>query len=159
MNHRHFVPAALLSLLTVALPAHAQTGAEAFNPFAMLAPLMTQLGAMLVPMMAPMMAPMNAQPNGASPAVFNPFNPAMFNQLMQPAAYGAPAGVVPFSGLQSVPQAYGMPAGFPSFPGLPTTNAIAGMPAASPFPAVPQFQMPVLPSFPVFPGFPFPVAR
>lgn len=164
MNKRHLVPAALVSLLAATLPAHAQTGMEAFNPFAMLAPIMTPLGAMLVPMISPMNTPTNTPLSAFNPAMFNPgiFNPAMFNPAMlnpamlnpamQPAGYGA--GMVPFTGLQATPQSYY---------GTPTANAYPGMsaPMASPYPGMPQFQMPALPTFPMFPGFPlpFPVAR
>jgi hypothetical protein len=145
LNTRYLALAALLAPI---LPAQAQTSMEAFNPFAMLAPIMTPLGAMLVPMMAPMNAPTN------------PFNPtAMYNPatMANPMAmmpniptmpvmpgYGAPAGMVPFSGIQASPQAYGMPSQMPNpFVG----NAL--MPYA--MPAAPTY-----PAFPAFPGFPFP---
>jgi hypothetical protein len=124
---------------------------EAFNPMAMLAPMMTPLGAMMVPMTAPMNNPMNA----FNPAtMFNPgtFNPGMFNPAMLPAmsampSYAAPAGMVPFSGLQAAPQAYGMP--------TQMANPYAGM---LPF-SLPTQLNPA--AFPMFPGFPlqFPGSR
>lgn len=136
---------ALAALLAPVLPAQAQTGMEAFNPMTMLAPIMTPLGAMLVPMMAPM--------NGA----MNPFNPAaMYNpatmanpMAMMPAipGYGAPAGMVPFTGMQPSPQAYGMP---PQMANPFAGNAL--MPYA--MPAMPA--QPAYPAFPMLPGFPFP---
>jgi hypothetical protein len=105
----------LAALLAPVLSAHAQ---EAFNPMTFLAPIMTPLGAMMVPMM------MNGSMNQFNTAMYNPaalFNPAtMANPLaMMPAmpttmpnmpGYGVPAGMVPFTGIQPAPQAYGMPA-------------------------------------------------
>ncbi|MBI5331269.1 MAG: hypothetical protein HZB71_11735 [Betaproteobacteria bacterium] len=150
--------AAMLTLLAASLPAQAQTGMEAFNPMTFLAPMMTPFGAMLVPV----------TPSGATGA--NPFNPAtLFNPAMMPAmptfpampaqlpglTAPAPAGMVPFTGLQMAPQAYGMP--------QQMTNPFAGnammpfqlpaAPAASPFPGFQGFQG--------FPGFtlPFPPSR
>jgi hypothetical protein len=143
---------ALATLLAPVLSAHAQ---EAFNPMTFLAPIMTPLGAMMVPMMAPM----NGSMNQFNPtAMYNPaalFNPAtMANPLaMMPAmpttmpnmpGYGAPAGMVPFTGIQPAPQAYGMP------PQM--ANPFAGnVPMPYAMPAAPAY-----PSFPAFPGFPFP---
>jgi len=167
---------ALASLFAAAFPVHAQTGMEAFNPMAMLAPMMTPLGAMMVPMTAPMNNSMNAfnpatmfNPAMFNPAMFNPamFNPAMFNPatmfnpaMFNPATmfnpamlpgmsgmpsmpgYGAPAGMVPFTGLQAAPQAYGMP------PQM--ANPFAGM---LPFPMPAQQNQA---AYPMFPGFPMP---
>ena len=156
MNKSYLAPSmALASLLAAAFPAQAQTGMEAFNPMAMLAPIMTPLGAMMVPMTAPMNNSMNA----FNPAMLNPtamFNPGMFNfaTMFNPAmlpvvptipGYGVPTGMVPFNGLQAMPQAYGMP------PQM-----------ANPFAVMPQFPQPapanqaVYPMFPGFPGFPMP---
>jgi hypothetical protein len=157
---------ALVSLFAVAFPAQAQTRMEAFNPMAMLAPIMTPLGAMMVPMTAPMSNPMNA----FNPAtMFNPalFNPAMFNPAMLPAmpsmpGYGAPAGMVPFTGLQAAPQVYGMPPQMANpFTGFQAAPQAFGMPPqmANPFAGMQPFPMPVLPNqaaYPVFPGFPMP---
>ena len=147
MDNRYLAPA-LASLFAVAFPTHAQTGMEAFNPMAMLAPMMTPLCAMMVPMTAPMNNPMNAF-NPATmfnPAMLNPamFNPGMFNPAMLPAmpSYAAPAGMVPFSGLQAAPQAYGMP--------TQMANPYAGM---LPF-SMPTQLNPA--AFPMFPGFPLP---
>lgn len=133
---------ALAALLTPVLSAHAQ---EAFNPMTFLAPIMTPLGAMMVPM--------NGSMNQYNPAAL--FNPAtMANPLaMMPAmpttmpnmpGYGVPAGMVPFTGIQPAPQAYGMP------PQM--ANPFAGnVPMPYAMPAAPAY-----PSFPAFPGFPFP---
>ncbi len=134
---------ALAALLLPALPAQAQSGLEAFNPLTFLAPIMTPLGAMLVPMQAPMAAPQ---------AQFNPatlFNPAAFNGMQMPVMpnYGAAQGMVPFTGLQATPQSFGMVpqqsmpnpfvgnpfAGQPmAFPSLPTQNFFPGFPIALP---------------------------
>lgn len=165
MNNRYLAPA-LASLFAIAIPAQAQTGLEAFNPMAMLAPMMTPFGLMMVPTSAPNAAPVN----GFNPAaMFNPamFNPAMFNPAMLPAIPGspAPAGMMPFSGLQALPQAYGMPQQMANpFAGMPQqmANPFAGMPQqmANPFAGMQQFSMPALPNqaaFPMFPGFSMPV--
>ena len=166
MNSRYLAPT-LAALFAVASPTHAQTGMEAFNPMTMLAPMMTPLGAMMVPMTAPMNNPTNAFNPAAmfnpgmfnpatmfNPAMFNPgmFNPAMFNPGMLPAmpampSYAAPTGMVPFSGLQAAPQAYGMPAQM-----------------ANPYAGMLPFSLPTQPSpaaYPMFPGFPiqFPGSR
>ena len=61
---------ALAALLAPTLPVQAQTGMEAFNPMTMLAPIMTPLGAMLVPMLTPMNNSMNQ------------FNPAAMSNPM-----------------------------------------------------------------------------
>ncbi len=159
---------ALAALLAPALPAQAQTGMEAFNPFAMLAPIMTPMGAMLVPMLAPMNTPANP---------FNPatmFNPAaMSNPMANPMAmmptlpmqmpampnFAAPQGMVPFTGLQATPQSFGM---------APTqlANPFAQPQMANPYMANPYaampFAIPSMPSgFPALPNFPlmFPPAR
>jgi len=147
---------ALAALLTPALPAQAQNAMEAFNPMAMLAPIMTPLGAMLVPMMAPM----NGSANQFNPAaMFNPatmFNPAamanpmammpvMPNTMPAMPGYGAPAGMVPFTGMQPMPQAYGMPPQMAN-PFAGNTVMPFAMPAATAYP-----------SFPSFPGLPFAV--
>jgi hypothetical protein len=132
----------LAALLAPVLSAHAQ---EAFNPMTFLAPIMTPLGAMMVPM--------NGSMNQYNPAAL--LNPAtMANPLaMMPAmpttmpnmpGYGVPAGMVPFTGIQPAPQAYGMPAQM--------ANPFAGnVPMPYAMPAAPAY-----PSFPAFPGFPFP---
>lgn len=159
MTHRYFAPSLVLaSLFAAALPAQAQTGMEAFNPMAMLVPMMTPLGAMMVPMTAPAAAPMGNPMNAFNPAaLFNPatqFNPAaLFNPAMLPAmpampASAAPAGMVPFTGLQAMPQAYGMPPQMAN----PVANPFAG------YPMLP-FAMPGQPNpsaYPQFPGFPMP---
>lgn len=143
---------ALAALLAPALPAQAQNAMEAFNPFAMLAPIMTPMGAMLVPMMAPMNGSMN-QYNPATTynpaAMFNPATmanpfammPAMPTTMPNMPGYGAPAGMVPFTGIQPSPQAYGMP------PQM--ANPFAGN---VPMP----YAMPAAPAYPSFPAFPFP---
>lgn len=153
MNNPYFAPSmALASLFVLALPAQAQTqpGMAAFNPMTILAPIMTPLGAMLVPMTAPMNNPANA---------FNPatlFNPAMFNPAMLPAmpampampSYPMPAGMMPFGVPQVAPQAYAMPpqmanpfAGMLPFlmPAQPTQPNQAAYPM---FPGIPSFPMP-----------------
>jgi hypothetical protein len=167
LNHPYLAPA-LASLFAIASPAQAQTGLEAFNPMAMLAPMMTPFGLMMVPNAAPNTAPMN----GFNPAaLFNPamFNPAMFNPAMLPTMPGmqAPQGMIPFTGMQAAPQAYGMPTQMPNpFAGVPQpmANPFTAMPQqmANPFATMPQFPMPAqsgFPAFPGFPGFPFPAAR
>ena len=150
MNNHFIAPSlALAGLFAAAFPVQAQSGLEAFNPMTFLAPIMTPLGAVLVPMTAPMNTPAN---NAATP--FNPaamFNPALFNPAMLPSVpalpgYGAPAGMVPFTGLQAAPQAYGM-----------APQMVPQM--ANPFAGMPQFQQPspsAFPAFPSFPGLPFP---
>lgn len=166
---------ALAALLAPALPAQAQTAMDAFNPMAMLAPIMTPLGAMMVPMMAPM----NSSMNMFNPAtMYNPatmFNPAaMANPTaMMPAmpsmpampGYGAPAGMVPFTGMQLSPQSYGMPPQMANpFAAPQMANPFAMPQMSNPF-AAPQmanpfgnammpFSMPNQAGFPAFPGFP-----
>ncbi len=155
---------ALAALLAPTLPAQAQTGMEAFNPFAMLAPIMTPMGAMLVPMLAPMNTPTNP---------FNPatmFNPAaMSNPMANPMAmmpsvpgmqmptmpnFAAPQGMVPFTGLQATPQSFGMapaqmntPFAMPQMANPYMANPYAAMPFAIPMPAPSGF--PALPNFPL----------
>lgn len=138
---------ALAALLLPALPAQAQTGLEAFNPLTFLAPIMTPLGAMLVPMQAPMAAPQ---------AQFNPaalFNPTAFNGMQMPVMpnYGAPQGMVPFTGLQATPQSFGM-APQQNMPNPFVGNPFFGNPYASQPMAFPS--LPTQNGFPGFPGFP-----
>ncbi len=169
MKTRHpALTATLAALMAATLPVHAQTAADGFNPFAMLAPIMTPMGAMLVPMMAPM----NNQ-------TFNPatlFNPATmanpmamlpqmpqqmpqmqqmpaFPQMQQMPGYGAPGGMVPFSGIQLSPQAYGMPsqAQVPFAVPQMQNPYLSGM--QMPF-AMPSLPAAGFPAFPGFPGFP-----
>jgi hypothetical protein len=162
---------ALAALVAPALPAQAQTGMEAFNPFTMLAPIMTPMGMML----APMMAPMNNPATMFNPAVMaNPMaNPMAMMQPMpnmqMPAMPGmqampnfaAPQGMVPFTGLQATPQSFGMapaqmanPFAMPQMANPYMTNPYAAMPFA--FPGMPaQAGFPTLPNFPLM----FPPAR
>ncbi len=178
MNNSLLAPA-LASLFAFALPAQAQNAPQPFNPMAMLAPMMTPLGMMLVP----------TSPSASPFAGFNPatlFNPAMFNSpqfnpAMLPRMPMAPppVGMVPFTGLQETPEAYGMPAQMPNpFVGMPQPmpnpfasmqqpNPFSGMqqPMVNPFAVMQQFTPPQMPNqaaFPMlqgFPGFPFPSAR
>ncbi len=140
---------ALAALMIPALPAQAQTGMEAFNPLTFLAPIMTPLGAMLVPMQAPQ-------------GQFNPatmFNPAAFNGMQMPAMpnFGGTQGMVPFTGLQATPQSFGMaPQAMTNpFAAPQMVNPLSANPfAANPYAGVP-FAFPSLPSgYPTFPGFP-----
>ncbi len=153
MNNPYLAPA-LASLFAVAFPAQAQqTGMEAFNPMTFLAPIMTPLGAMMVPMTAPMTTPM-AAPNAFNPAALlnaaqlqNLFNPALLQALFaQQSAFAVPAT---------------MPAGMPVFPGVQAAPQMA-----NPFAGMmqyPQMQQPVqaayppnyAPSYPALNGFPF----
>jgi hypothetical protein len=146
---------ALAALLLPALPAQAQTGMEAFNPLTFLAPIMTPLGAMLVPMQAPQ----------------GQFNPAAFNGMQMPAMpnFGGAQGMVPFNGLQATPQSFGMaPQAMTNpFAAPQTANPFAVNPfAANPFASNPfasnpfagaPFAFPAMPAantFPSFPNFP-----
>jgi hypothetical protein len=151
---------ALTALLVPALPVQAQTGMEAFNPFAMLAPIMTPLGAMLVPMTAPMSNSMNpymANPMAMMPTIPNmamPGMPALPN-------FAAPQGMIPFTGLQATPQSFGMapaqmgnPFVMPQMANPYMANPFANMPFGYP-------NMPAQSGFPTLPNFPlmFPAAR
>lgn len=163
MKLRHL---ALAALLIPALPAQAQqAGMEAFNPFTMLAPIMTPLGAMLVPIMAPM----NNQQGPFNPAVMNnpmammPYAP---NMPLPAPNFAAPQGMVPFSGLQATPQSFGMaPAQFSNPMAMPQmANPFAANPfAANPYASMPFVfpNMPAQTGFPSLPSFPmpFPPAR
>lgn len=152
---------ALAALLAPALPVQAQTGMEAFNPMTMLAPIMTPLGAMLVPMLAPMNNSMNqfnpaamSNPMAMMPNMQMPGMPAMPN-------FGAPQGMVPFTGLQATPQPFGMmtpqmtnPFAMPQMANPFAPNPYASMPFA--FPSMPaQNNFPALPNFPLM----YPPAR
>ena len=171
MQTRFLASFGALALLA-ALPAQAQTSPEAFNPLAFMAPIMTPLGAMMVPvnpaqggfnpaammnpaMMANPMALMPAMPGMPSmPSM--PSMPAMPNMPAMP-GYGAPAGMVPFSGLQVSPQAYGMPAQM----NTPFAAASPSLPFSQPFaqPFNQPFALPFsLPGYPAFPGFGLPFA-
>lgn len=172
MNTRYNALIAALATLMAAAPSvQAQTAMDGFNPLAMLAPIMTPMGAMLVPMMAPM----NNQ-------AFNPatlFNPAAmanpmamlpqmpqqmpqmpqmpaFPQTQQMPGYGAPVGMVPFTGIQPSPQAYGMPPQMPaSFPMPQMQNPyLNGMQMPFAMPSLPGAGFPAFPSFPGFPMMP-----
>ncbi len=139
MNNPYLAPA-LASLFAVAFPAQAQqTGMEAFNPMTMLAPIMTPLGAMMVPMTAPMTAPM-AAPNAIDLASM--LNPALLQSLFNPAllqalfAQQSAMGVYP--GVQAAPQMANPYAGMMQFPQVP-------QPAQAAYPA----------SYPALNGFPF----
>ncbi|MDD5388735.1 MAG: hypothetical protein PHD37_05290 [Gallionellaceae bacterium] len=157
MNNPYLAPSmALASLFALAFPAQAQTppGMEMFNPMTILAPIMTPLGAMLVPMTAPMNNPANA----FNPAtMFNPalFNPAMLSAMPTLPGYPAPTGMTPFSGLQAAPQAYGMP---PQMMANPFVGAPPQM--ANPFAGLLPYLMPAQPAqpnqaaYPMFPGIP-----
>lgn len=141
---------ALAALMIPTLPAQAQTGMEAFNPLTFLAPIMTPLGAMLVPMQAPQ----------------TPFNPAAFNGMQLPAMpnFGGAQGMVPFTGLQATPQSFGMaqqpianPFNTPQMANPFAANPYAVNPfATTPFAPTP-FAFPSLPAasnYPSLPGFP-----
>jgi len=167
---------ALAALMFPALTAQAQTGMEAFNPMTMLAPIMTPLGAMLIPVMAPMSNSMNT---------FNPATmltpAAMANPLsMMPSMhvptmpnFAAPQGMVPFTGMQATPQSFGMapqqmanPFAMPQMTNPYMANPFAGNPfagnpfAGNPFAANPYAGMPTQMGFPTLPGFPMmPPAR
>ncbi len=144
---------ALAALLLPALPAQAQNGMEAFNPLTFLAPIMTPLGAMLVPMQAPQ-------------GQFNPatmFNPAAFNGMQMPAMpnFAGAQGMVPFNGLQATPQAFGMaPQAMTNpFAAPQTTNPFAVNPfTANPFASNPYagapFAFPAMPAANTFPNLP-----
>lgn len=106
-------------------------------------------------MLVPMMAPMNGSMNQYNPAaMFNPAamtNPFAMMPTTMPGipAYGAPAGMVLFSGTQPSPQAYGMPPQMAN-PFAGNVQMPYAMPAAS---AYPSFS--AIPDFP----FPFPTGR
>lgn len=159
---------ALAALMIPVLPAQAQTGMEAFNPFTMLAPIMTPLGAMLVPMLAPMNNSMNqfnpatminpapmANP-WANPMAMMPTQPSMQMPVMP--NFAAPQGMVPFTGLQATPQSFGMapqmgnPFAMPQMANPYMANPFAANPFANlpfAFPSMPsQGGYPMLPNFP-----------
>jgi hypothetical protein len=130
---------ALAALLAPALPAQAQTGLEAFNPLAMMAPMMTPFGMMLLPMMAPT----SGVPNLASL-----LNPAMF---MNPAAMMPGMSTLPTLPFQ---QGYGLPGALP-FPDMPQGMPFP-MPQQAPAPmAMPQMANPFAAGMPMMP-FPMP---
>jgi hypothetical protein len=151
---------ALTALLASTLPAQAQTSMEAFNPFAMLAPIMTPMGVML----APMMAPMNNPATMFNPAVMaNPMammQPIPNMQMPAMPNFAAPQGMLPFTGLQATPPSFGMappqmsnPFAMPQMANPYMANPYAAMPFA--FPGMPQAGFPTLPNFPLM----FPPAR
>jgi hypothetical protein len=128
MNIRHLALAALLSPV---LSAQAQSGMEAFNPMAMMMPVMTPMGAMLVPMASGM--------NMMNPAVM--MNPAGMMvpmaggmNMMNPAMMMNPMAMMP--AMPAMPSASGF--GMPS--GMPLLAMLGGVPfampqMANPFPA------------------------
>lgn len=123
---------ALAALLAPALPAQAQTGVEAFNPLAMLAPILTPFGMMLAPMMP------------ATTGGMNPFNPAT---LFNPAAFMNPAAMQnPMAMLPSMPTVQPMPAY-----GVPNMMSFPGMPPSNPFALPQQFPNPFAASLPTLP--------
>lgn len=155
MNNPYLAPSmALASLFALAFPAQAQTqpGMEMFNPMTILAPIMTPLGAMLVPM--------NNPANAFNPATM--FNPAMFNPAMLPTmpampampSYQAPAGMMPFGVPQGAPQAYAMP---PQMMANPFAGLLPYLMPAQPTQPN-QAAYPMFPGIPSFP-MPFPGAR
>lgn len=139
MNNPYLAPA-FASLFAIAFPAQAQqTGMEAFNPMTLLAPIMTPLGAMMVPMNVPVAT---AAPNAFNPATM--INPPLLQSLFNPALLQA---------LLAQQSAMTMPAPMPVFPGVQGVPQMAN-PFASMMPYS-QMQQPVPTGYPAMNGFPF----